>query len=145
MKKNLFLTLMLVLLALPLTSCGNDEPVATKEDPFADLVTFNDAIDDCVFTATVRFSEISGDNVFARISHVEFLSTSPYLKDPSGYNGPDERDLVQFRRGDLPNQAYSCQEVTEIHFKIKAWKSGNFFEGLDSADHLYYRLVIEPA
>ena len=145
MKKSVFLTFALLLFALLLTSCGNDEPVATKDNPFADLATFKGSIDDCVFTATVRLSEINDEYVYARISQVEFISTSPYYKDPNGYDGPCERDLVQFRRADLPNQTYSSEGVTEIHFKIKAWKNGNFYDGMDTCDHLYYRLVVEPA
>ncbi len=55
MKKNLFITLMLVLLALPLASCGNDEP------PFgADMIDGPEG----VYMATVI---IPDDNGYVRV------------------------------------------------------------------------------
>ena len=144
MKENLFITLMLVLLALPLASCGDDEPLAS-DDVFSDLTTFTDAIDDCVFTASVSPQGAGKKYVIARVSNVEFSPSSPFYTDRSDYRGPGLRSHVQFRSSDLPGQTYSNDESTEIRFRVKAWKiDGSFITGFDTCDHVDYSIIVEP-
>ncbi len=70
MKKNLFITLMLVLLALPLASCGNDdEPIFTFYDEFRDMSSFNMGFDNPVMgfdnPVEVKVTSVSEDLVYA--------------------------------------------------------------------------------
>ena len=139
---------MMLLLALPLTSCGNDEP-ATSDDPFSDLSTFTEALDDCVFTAKVSVFADDDQYVCGDINKMEFLTSSPFYENQYDYRGPNYRDFVGFRRSDLPNQVFSADGQTEVRFKIKGWKLSDFFKhhggGFDTFDHEHYCLIVEPA
>ncbi len=115
MKKNLFITLMLVLLALPLASCGNDdEPI--------DFYTFyfeNSSkkwLDGPNMCFKVKIESYDSRIVYARI-----LSVTP------NENAADEKEIdktnylrgMYFRRSDIPDLE---NEVALITLNVKILK-----------------------
>ena len=115
MKKNIFLILMLMMLALPLASCGDDEPKDVMTDGPEGEYT-------ATITRMTSVSEIGEEYVWVSITS---CPTSVFNKKDVQY--PKEHHLLRIKQCSLQGREMIVGD--EIHFKLLTFKK---YVGMDS-------------
>lgn len=148
MKKNLFITLMLVLLALPLASCGNDdEPVVTPPDDVdvGELLDVDNLLGNHIdnLIENVKTYEQGTDKVYsAKVFGIVNENTTyscAYIttEKMGGYEHPGPGDVIFFRVSGRALKEYGTYTM-----RIKKYFPF-YLPGLNIPEEVQYYCVVE--